>query len=118
MKPTVLLAGLLLSGCAVGTHLAPAERGFQEASVDIVVTYQHSASPPLVVSLRAVTEGLAPPLKYFWVFGNGKQWSGPEPLPQSYGVGRYDVILTVTDAKGRIKMASVAIDSKSHGCGF
>lgn len=117
MKATVL-ATLLLSGCAAGTAVSQAARSLDAPSVEIIATYQHTESPPVIVSLRAAAKGLVLPLEYHWNLGNGKQWSGPEPLPQAYGVGRYDVLLTVTDADGRIKRASVAIDSKSHGCGF
>lgn len=83
--------------------------------MEIIASYEHTP-PTLTVSLRAVAVGLEPPLKYRWLLGNGKQWLGPEPWPQSYDPGRYDVLLTVTDANGRIKKASVAIDSKSMGC--
>lgn len=114
----IALAAILLSGCAVDTAVLPAGRSLDEPSLGIIANYRHTATPPIVVSFQAVTEGLVAPLKYHWNLGNGKQWSGPEPFPQSYGVGRYDVILTVTDGDGRIKRASVAIDSQSHGCGF
>lgn len=114
----IALAAILLSGCVVDTAVLPAGRSLAEPSVDIIANYRHTATPPIIVSFQAVAAGLVAPLKYHWNFGNGKQWGGPEPLAQSYGVGRYDVILTVTDGDGRIKRASVAIDSQSHGCGF
>lgn len=117
MKPILLLA-LLLSGCATATPGLKAEQASQNPSVDIIATYRNTASPPLIVTLRAVTEGLELPLSYDWLLGNGRRWSGPEPLPQSYEPGRYDVLLTVTDATGHVSRASVAIESKSHGCGF
>jgi hypothetical protein len=114
----IALAAILLSGCAANSAVAPAGRSLDEPALGIITNYRHTATPPIVVSFQAVTEGLAGPLKYHWNLGNGTHWSGPQPLPQSYGVGRYDVILTVTDGAGRIKRASVAIDSQSHGCGF
>lgn len=114
----IALAAILLSGCAAEPAVSPAGRSVAEPSVEIIADYRHTATPPIVVSFQAVAAGLAAPLKYHWNLGNGMQWSGPEPFPQSYGVGRYDVILTVTDGDGRIKRASVAIDSQSHGCGF
>lgn len=86
------------------------------ASVEIVASYEHTKAGKLKVSLRAVTLGLEPPLNHHWTLGNGKQWLGPEPWPQTYEAGRYDVMLTVTDAKGRVKRASMAIDAKSTGC--
>ncbi len=72
----------------------------------------------MIISLRAETEGLMPPLRYHWSLGNGTEWDGVEPPTQSYAPGHYNVVLTVTDTSGQVKKASVAIDSKSHGCGF
>lgn len=128
MKSIVFIA-LLLSGCAIGMHgaapmHAPPEAptpaaptpAVDAASVEIIANYEHTKAGKLNVSLRAVTVGLEPPLRYHWILGNGKQWLGPEPWPQVYEAGRYDVMLTVTDAKGRVKRASMAIDAKSMGC--
>ena len=114
----IALAASLLSGCMAHMAGLPAGRSVDGPAVDIIANYRHTATPPVTVSFQAVTTGLMPPLKYHWDLGNGNQWSGPEPFPQSYGVGRYDVILTVTDGDGRIQRASVAVDSQSHGCGF
>ncbi len=127
MKSIAFIA-LLLSGCAVGMHGAPAAHTPLAAaqqtpaatpvdmSVEIIASYEHTKSGKLNVSLRAITVGMEAPLTYHWILGNGKQWLGPEPWPQTYEAGRYDVMLTVTDAKGRVQRASVAIDAKSMGC--
>lgn len=114
----IALAALLLSGCAASAPVSQAAQAHEEPSVSIIATYSHATSPPVTVSLRAETTGMTPPMKFHWSLGNGREWLGARPLPQSYGVGRYDVILTVTDGEGRTKRASVAIDSESHGCGF
>lgn len=108
----------LLSGCVASAPVSQTVWAHDEPAVSIVATYGHATSPPVIVSLQAETMGMAPPLKFHWSLGNGKEWLGAQPLPQAYGVGRYDVVLTVTDGEGRTKRASVAIDSKSHGCGF
>lgn len=73
--------------------------------------------PLKIVTLRAETSGLAPPLRFHWNLGNGKEWNGPEVPEQEYEVGRYDVILTVSDAARKVRKASVAIESEPHGCG-
>lgn len=86
-------------------------------SVRILVEDLCTGRPPKIVALRAETAGLTPPLRFLWNLGNGKEWDGPETPEQEYEVGRYDVILTVTDAAGHVGKASVAIDSESHGCG-
>lgn len=114
----ITLAALLLSGCAASAPVSQATRAHDEPSVSIIATYGHATSPPVIVSLQAETAGMTPPLKFHWSLGNGKEWLGAQPLPQAYGVGRYDVVLTVTDGEGHTKRASVAIDSKSRGCGF
>lgn len=85
-------------------------------AVEIIAEYEHTGSGKLKVSLRAVTLGLEPPLHYHWTLGNGQQWAGPQPLPQYYEPGRYDVWLSVTDAQGRVKRSSVVIDAESMGC--
>ncbi|MCX7148234.1 MAG: PKD domain-containing protein [Rhodocyclales bacterium] len=70
-----------------------------------------------IVSLYAKTAGLTPPLSYHWNLGNGKEWSEAEVPEQEYDVGRYDVVLAVKDGAGRVRKASMAIDSESQGCG-
>lgn len=117
MKLLVFVTSLLF-GSAIASPVLRAEPSTQKPSVEIIATYRNVTAPPLIVTLQALPEGLEPPLNYEWLFGNGHRWSGPAPLPQSYEPGRYDVLLTVTDAVGNVVRASVAIDSKSHGCGF
>ncbi len=109
---------LFLCGCFLSAPLASAAQSKESPTASIVVTHEPTRTPPMIVTFRAETAGLAPPLRLHWSLGNGREWEGAAPPTQFYGVGRYDVILTVTDAEGLIKKASVAIDSASHGCGF
>jgi hypothetical protein len=64
----------------------------------------------MTVTFRAETRGMTPPLRFRWSFGNGEEWEGGEPPPQRYDGGRYDVILTVTDADGRARGTSLTVD--------
>ncbi len=113
----VAFVALLLSGCTAGMLGRPGATHDTGPSVGILVEDLCTGRPPKIVALRAETAGLVPPLRFHWDLGNGKEWDGPETPEQEYEVGRYDVILTVTDAAGHVRKASVAIDSESHGCG-
>lgn len=73
---------------------------------------------PMVIRMHAETHDLPLPVKFHWTLGNGREWEGPEPPVQFYSVGRYDVVLTVTDSAGRVRKASMNVDAESHGCGF
>lgn len=113
----VALAALLLSGCtasALGRQTATHDAA---PSVSIVAENLCTDRPLKIVTLRAEATGLTPPLRFHWSLGNGKEWDGPEVPEQEYEVGRYDVILTVSDAARHVQKASVAIESESHGCG-
>ena len=114
----IVFGTLFLSGCVASMPVPPGAMHERGASVSILTMQEHMGRPPLIVTLRAETVGLTPPLRLHWNLGNGREWDGPEPPAQIYGAGRYDVILTVTDAAGYVKKSSVAIDSKSYGCGF
>lgn len=88
-------------------------------SVRIVPSHDASShATAMVLRLRAQTEGLRPPLKFHWYLGNGHEWNGPEPPAQTYIIGRYDVILSVTDGIGVVRKASMKIDAESQGCSF
>lgn len=81
-----------------------------------IVCDRSSGPAPLRVTMRAETVGLTHPLQYRWNLGDGREWEGAEPPAQVYRTGRYHVILTVTDAEGHVKKASVTIDSQCRGC--
>lgn len=126
---TIVLATVLLSGCAgmmvavPHTHqrVEPARvipTAQPQGSVRIVPSHDSENSSSMVVSMRAEVVDMDPPLRFHWHLGNGREWHGAEPPPQIYIVGRYDVILTVTDATGRVRRASMNVDAQSHGCTF
>lgn len=87
-----------------------------EPSVGIVVSPAKAGPAPLRVTLRAEVLGLTPPLRFHWSLGDGRESDEPDPPGLVYRVGRYDVVLTVTDAEGRVKKASVTIDAQPRGC--
>jgi len=111
----IVPAALLLCGCMTFGAVAAIE---EEPSVRIIAEAVHMMRPPKIVAFRAQTAGLTPPLKFHWNLGNGKQWDRQFVPEQAYEPGRYDVVLTVSDAAGHVKRASLAIDTESHGCGF
>lgn len=130
MKTIALaIAAMLLSSC--GVMMVPLPRVHQhvelpvarpitkpQGSVRIVPSHGSEGTSSMVVIMRAEAVDMEPPLRFHWHLGNGREWNGPEPPPQTYIVGRYDVILTVTDAVGRVRKASMNVDAQSHGCTF
>ncbi|MBI4753934.1 MAG: hypothetical protein HY778_00605 [Betaproteobacteria bacterium] len=114
MKPS---ASLLLSGCLAIVPGGPAMAEGDVPSVGIQSEKLCTERPPSLFNLRAEAAGLTPPLHFLWDLGNGMQRSGPEVLEQAYEFGRYDVVLAVRDAAGRVKKASMALDVEAQGCG-
>lgn len=114
MKP-IVSAAMLLCGCVASGASAAIDEAF---SARIIADAVHTGRPPKIVAFRAQTAGLTPPLRFHWNLGNGKEWDRPFVPEQAYEPGRYDVVLTVSDAAGHVRKASMAIDTESHGCGF
>lgn len=73
--------------------------------------------PPSLFVLRAEASGLVLPLRFAWDLGDGKAWEGQEVPEHPYEFGRYDVVLAVTDAGGKIRTASMALHVEAKGCG-
>lgn len=113
----IALAALLLSAGLADADGPPAAMDEAAPSVSIVAEDLCADRPLKIVALRAEAAGLTQPLRFHWSLGNGKEWDGREVPEQEYEVGRYDVVLAVSDAAGRVKKASMAIESESHGCG-
>jgi len=114
MKRIALTALLVCGSISFGTLAATEET----SSVRIVTEEVHMKQPPRIIAFRAQVFGLTPPLRFHWNLGNGKQWDKQFVPEQAYGPGRYDVILTISDAAGLTKSASMAIDSEAPGgCG-
>lgn len=107
----------LAAGMAV-TFVVPTEARAEEAPFLNIFTERLCTSrPPPVFALRAEAAGLTPPLKFHWNLGNEQVWEGQHVPEQAYEFGRYNVILTVTDATERTLRASLTINSESTGCG-
>lgn len=110
MRPLAFLA-LLLYACFVAASAGQAK---QHQSVSIVAIYGPAGGKQVAVTFSAETRGMTPPLQFHWSFGNGAVWEGNEPLPQRYVGGRYNVMLTVTDADGLTRQASLTVDVESE----
>jgi hypothetical protein len=103
------LAVLLFSGSgAMAAHQDSMPPTNGRPSVTIVT--EHGTAFPATYSLRAKTVGLKPPLRFHWSLGNGEVWNGPSPPAQNYDGGRYDVVVTVTDADGLVRKTSLTIE--------
>ncbi|MDP2809243.1 MAG: PKD domain-containing protein [Rhodocyclaceae bacterium] len=105
---------LLLSiGCLAGlpVHAATAQQ------VNIQSEKLCTERPPSIFVLRAESTGLTPPLHFLWDLGDGGQWNGREVPERAYEFGRYNVVLAVSDAAGRVRKASIALDVEAMGCG-
>jgi len=106
----ITLATLLLIGDMTSAAGAAAAMHEAAPSVSIVAEYPRTNQPPKLVAFHAETTGLIPPLRFHWNLGNGREWKGPKPPPQSYDGGRYDIIVTVTDVDGRVRNTSLTLD--------
>lgn len=118
MMKWIAFGVVLSAGCVATAFSAPTVTPRDDSSVSIVVEHENNRLALMMVSLRAETVRLTPPLRFHWSLGNGREWEGMQPPPQMYMGGRYDVILTVTDAVGRVRKASVKIDAHTRSaCG-
>lgn len=106
-----------MSGCLAVLSEGPAAAQQPAPSVGILSEQLCTERPPLVFVLRAEAAGLTPPLRFRWDLGDGNVWEGPEVPEHAYEFGRYDVVLAVVDAAGRVKKASMALDAEAKGCG-
>ena len=86
-------------------------------SVEIQAEKLCTQRPPSVFTMRADAIGLIPPLRFWWDLGDGTQWEEQEVAEHPYEFGRYNIVLAVSDAAGRRKTASKAIDVEAAGCG-
>jgi len=110
-------AFLLLSGCLAVLPEEPAAAQQPAQSVTIQSERLCTERPPSLINLRGEATGLTPPLRFLWNLGDGTERSGPEVLEQAYEFGRYNVVLAVIDAAGRVGKASIALDVEAQGCG-
>lgn len=110
---TLALTTGMVAAFAAPLEAWPEEAPFLNVFTDRLCTLR----PPPIFSFRAEAVGLTPPLKFHWDLGNEQSWEGPDVPEQAYDFGRYNVILTVTDASGRIRRASLTIDANAPGCG-
>lgn len=107
----------LAAGMAV-TFVVSTEAWAEEAPfLNVFTEPLCTLRPPPVFALRAEAAGLTLPLKFHWDLGNEQVWEGQHVPAQAYEFGRYNVILTVTDATGRTRQASLTINSEATGCG-
>jgi len=82
----------------------------------MILASPRSGTGPITVRLKPViNETLKEPVKFLWWFGDGKESMEAYPPPHYYDIGRYSVVLEVTDDRGKSYSASVTIDAQSPG---
>jgi hypothetical protein len=108
---------MFLCGCLTCLSGQAATAQQTAPSVGILSEQLCTERPPLLFALRAEVAGLTPPLRFSWDLGDGKQWDGADVPEHAYEFGRYNVVLAVSDADGRVKKASLALNAEAKGCG-
>ena len=129
----MVVAALVLAGCrqeaeqrphqvtvrrtVAESPAAPAEQVAPDVEPAVeIMAEPKSGKAPITVKFRAKAVGLDGPLSYDWSFGDGGESTAAEPPPRRYATGKYNVILKVTDARGKTYRASVTVDSECPGC--
>jgi hypothetical protein len=108
---------MFLCGCLTCLSGQAATAQQTAPSVGILSEQLCTERPPLLFALRAEVAGLTPPLRFYWDLGDGKEWDGADVPEHAYEFGRYNVVLAVSDADGRVKKASLALNAEAKGCG-
>jgi PKD repeat protein len=86
-----------------------------QASRVEVIAKPKSGIGPFTVHFEPKIANLIEPLKFKWLFGDGKEETQRTPAPHDYDYGKFNVILEVVDAKGNTYTASVTIEASSPG---
>lgn len=106
--PSVLVAfALVVSLNSVGF-------GGDRVSVEIIAKPKAGIGP-IWVTLEPEIDGIDGPVSLEWFFGDGKGSSETYPEPHLFEFGKYSVVLSVKDGKGKEYTASVTIDASSPG---
>jgi len=84
-------------------------------SVMIIATPKSGIGPFTVRLKPVINEKLREPVRYLWWFGDGEESMDEYPPPHYYDIGRYSVVLEVTDDRGKHYSASVTINARSPG---
>lgn len=92
------------------SHAGMKTKETQAGAVEIIAKPK-SGTGPLIVHFKPKIINLKGPLRFRWLFGDGKDNSQRIPAPHYYYFGKFNVILQVTDTKGHLYSASLTIDS-------
>ncbi|HAK89052.1 MAG: hypothetical protein A2X55_12180 [Nitrospirae bacterium GWB2_47_37] len=84
------------------------------AMVEIVAAPK-SGMGPMWVHLKPKMKGIEEPISFQWLFGDGEESADKMPPAHYYDMGRYNVMLEVTDKAGKKYTAGITIDSASPG---
>ncbi|MCL4492961.1 MAG: PKD domain-containing protein [Nitrospirae bacterium] len=88
--------------------------GEKAAGIEIVAAPK-TGKGPMWVHIEPKVNNLKEPLKFMWYFGDGNESEEMVPKPHYYDVGKFNLLLEVTEKTGKVYTASVTIDAVSPG---
>ncbi len=112
--------------CGLRLEMASSEPGSETGANDWFVDFGISIPPPLAVNVTAsalsgpaplsvqfhsAVSGGTPNYTYAWSFGDQNTSTGPDPAHVFERPGQYAVSLSVTDALGEVRNASLLVDA-------
>jgi len=91
----------------------------QSASPAVNIRFERLCTerPPSLYLFQAEVVGFVQPLRFEWDLGDGARLASAEVPEHAYDFGRYNVILSVTDADGKARKASMSLNVEANGCG-
>ncbi|MBI5212076.1 MAG: hypothetical protein HY957_01725 [Nitrospirae bacterium] len=85
-----------------------------DAKVEIIAAPK-SGKGPMIVHLEPKIKNLEGPVRFEWLFGDGQESAEMVPPPHYYEAGKYNVMLEVTDGRGKKYTAGISVDAASPG---
>ncbi|MCL4456463.1 MAG: PKD domain-containing protein [Nitrospirae bacterium] len=80
-----------------------------------IIAVPKSAMGPIWVHFKPKLREIDDPVSFQWLFGDGQESSDKMPPAHYYDMGRYNVMLEVTDKSGKKYTAGITVDSASPG---
>ena len=80
-----------------------------------IIAVPKSGMGPMWVHFKPKMIGIEDPVSFQWLFGDGQESANKMPPAHYYDMGRYNVMLEVTDKSGKKYTAGITVDSASPG---
>ncbi|MBZ0155328.1 MAG: hypothetical protein K8I29_03825 [Alphaproteobacteria bacterium] len=100
--------------CIAAVLLILPAAGEGNGGIEIIVVPK-TGKGPMWVHVEPRVNNLKEPLKFRWYFGDGQESGEMYPKPHFYEVGKYNLVLEVTEQTGKVYTASATIDAASPG---